>query len=529
MNNMKIYRFAFAKTIALTFLFAINLSEADSQIGLITGAIGSGMDKNQEKKLQASPAKDFIIKSNLAIKNVDDQHIKKSDAKTLIEYDEARFTKSYNAYDSLEYYKNEIKRLDPKWKVKDIETCQTTYAAKHKEFSGFYLKYLDGQKKCEEYKVYFSKVEKQLKSLVGKGNELYLYVTGQDESKFDLTEYRKIETEALELLKTHEIYARGNGGWSKPFIDGLKYLKITSEETYSYYSFLGFEYDYFKGRNGDGVKYKNELEESDFPGILKSLSNYENAYYRAKAALFLFPNEPVAQEIYKGVEVNYKKFDAYKGKIAISPFHKENMGKIFFSDHKITFGKETAADFKTEFKAGEPIFVIHYHTSAFYLKNSVNYTIYDKIDNKKHELASFNVFSYPDGVTADAKTMVYQYCLTPSQELKLPTKEYAQADRPLASLSGLKPGEHKIKVEFFDASAELKLTISESNNYKKSSEYAHDIFVNTTPVPKEGLSDASIHGWVVKAFANSNSTDLVGVQHLRTYVVSKEWDYDVNK
>jgi hypothetical protein len=43
------------------------------------------------------------------------------------------------------------------------------------------------------------------------------------------------------------------------------------------------------------------------------------------------------------------------------------------------------------------------------------------------------------------------------------------------------------------------------------------------------MTDASVHGWVVKAFANSDSKDLVGVQHLRTYIVSKEWNYFTNK
>jgi hypothetical protein len=233
--------------------------------------------------------------------------------------------------------------------------------------------------------------------------------------------------------------------------------------------------------------------------------------------------------LHKKIELNYKKFDSYKDEIAISPFHKANMGKIFFSDHKINFGKETAADFKTEFKAGEPIYVINYQTSAFYLKNDVYFKISYKVDDQWKQLDSYEVFSYPDGVTADGKSIVYQYCLTPTKEKNLPSNEYVQADRPLECLSSLKSGVHKIRIEYYDYSSEFTLTINESNNYKQAYAHAHSVFINNTPLPKVGMTDASVHGWVVQAFANSDSKDLDGVQHLRTYIVSKEWDYSTNK
>lgn len=517
--------FAKNKTLIMLLLMIMSFNQMEAQITLSSVA-----DAAYDKKVQKSPAKDVIIKSDRAISKVYDQHSSGNDAKKLYGYDQVRFVKSYDAYDSLEYYKNEILRLDPKWKVKEIETCQTTYAAKHKEFSVFYLPFREGEKKCVEYEAYFSKIYNIINPLVGKGEELYMFVSGQDANKFDLLEYRKIEKEALELLKTHEYFDKQLNRWFKPEINGLSYLKIRENTaSYDYYTFLGREFDYFKD-GYKGAHFKKELAESAFPGVLKSISNYENAYYRAKAALFLFPNEPGIQEIYKVTEVNYKKFDAYKEKIAISPFHKANMGKTFFSNHKITFGKETAADFKTEFKAGEPIFMIYYGSDPFYLKNDITYSIYDKVGDEWKNCDKFDAFSYPDGVTGDGKTLIYQYCLAPTQDLKLPANEYAQADRTLACFAQLKPGEHKIKIENYSGDATFTLTIDETNNYKKAYDYAHNVYFNSIPLPKEGMTDASVHGWVVKAFANSSTNeDLDGVQHLRTYIVSKEWDYSTNR
>jgi hypothetical protein len=213
--------FRHLRSSALFLYFLTYCLTSQAQIGLITGAIGEGMANAKEKKIQKSPAKEMIIRSNLAIKKVYDQHSSFNDAKKLFGYDQVRFVKSYDAYDSLEYYKNEIKRLDPKWKVKEIETSQTTYAAKHKEFSVFYLPYREGEKKCAEYNIYFSEIYEKARKLEGKGFEFYQFLTGKDENKFDLAEYRKKEMEVIELSKTHEYYDKQLNRWYAPRIDGI--------------------------------------------------------------------------------------------------------------------------------------------------------------------------------------------------------------------------------------------------------------------------------------------------------------------
>lgn len=516
--------FAKNKTLIMLLLMIMSFNQMEAQITLSSVA-----DAAYDKKVQKSPAKDVIIKSDRAISKVYDQHSSFNDAKKLFGYDQDRFVRSYNAYDSLEYYKNEIKRLDPKWKVKAIETCQTTYAAKHNEFSVFYLPFREGEKKCVEYEAYFSKVYNIINPLVGKGEELYKFVSGQDTNKFNLLEYRKMEKEAVELLNTHEYFDKQVNKWFTPKITGLSYLKIRDNDaSYDYYTFLGREFDRYKWLN-EKSKSQEALQDSDFPEALKNINRYENSYYNAKALVILFPENARVKEIYNFTETNFKKFDAYKEKIAISPFHKANMGKTFFSNHKITFGKETAADFKTEFKAGEPIFMIYYGSDPFYLKNERTYNLFVKVGDEWKNCDKYHAFSYSDGVTGDGKTLIYQYCLAPTQDLKLPSKEYAQADRQLACLSELKPGQHVIKIEDYSGDATFTLTIDEANNYKKDYDYAHNVYFNSIPLPKEGMSDASVHSWVVKAFANSDSKDLDGVQHLRTYIVSKEWNYFTNK
>lgn len=523
MNRIKICKNAFAKIrkIALLFLFTLACNISNAQI-----SVSSVADAAYDKKVQKSPAKDVILQSDRAINKVYDQHSSFNDAKKLIGYDEGRFVRSYDAYDSLEYYKKEILRLDPKWKVKRIETCQTTYATKHNEFSVFYLPYREGKKKHIEYNAYFSRVENLMKPLVGRGEEFYKFVSGQDTNKFNLSEYRKIEMEAVELLKTYEFYDKQLNRWYTPSITGMSYAMIrANDESYDYYTLLGRHFSNYKNLNDQS----KPLQDYQFPEVLKELTRYENDYYIAKAIALLFPENARAKQIYNYEEINYKKFDEYKEKVAISKFHKENMGKVFFADHKVTFGQETAADFKTEFKAGEPIYVIIYEVEAFELKDDHTQYISVGVDDEWRQLDEYYVVSYADGVSSAGQGIVVQYCLTPTQDLKLPTDEYVQAHRPLEALANLKTGQHEIRVGSYSTKATFTLTVTESNNYTKSSEYAYNARKNSIPLPKAGMTDESVHGWVVKAFANSDSHDLDNVTFIRTIIISKEWDYSTNR
>ena len=333
-------------------------------------------NKVYETKLAKSPAKAEIEELDRKIDLVEDYRNESAEAiykamnrkSALVN----RFVKEFEKADELIPI---VQSKDPKWKIeKQIEKLEL-HRQKFNEVVKLQAEFEALQLSYRNYYNIFNDKKNRLEGLwksvemrydADRGSEVdphrmnaatnfYAYVTATDSTGLDWDNFKSLKTKALEVNEKYVKELKSFGG-------------NIDESDYGYKALY-----YFSEENEYGLK-------NNFEKFLKIVSNTEayslkpdfwktayllNASKSDKlmldAWMKLYPENSELQALQSKV-ANYANTLAstFKSEIAVSDFHNEIVQGVYFSNHPIEFGKESAADFQTTFKSTDAIYMVQY-------------------------------------------------------------------------------------------------------------------------------------------------------------------------
>jgi len=281
-------------------------------------------------------------------------------------------------------------------------------------------------------------------------------------------------------------------------------------------------------------------DDSDKVRVIENISRVESSLSYLKQEIY-----PESKTLETGLSYTRRLLNKQKtiqksklGSIAVSDFHLNNVNKIFFTSNLgLDPAKATAADFKTNFTAGESIKGIAYLDNQIgKLIGMSNMPQFDlKSGNKNND---FVVEAY---TRADqAKSYVEFYIVQTGNEYKATPGRPATTAIAMDFLGELPPRSQKIDVKLekfdrsesgtekfrevkgsfnFDASNEAGLTKMEASKVE-----IRDKHLANVPLPKSGQHNTAYEAQLVKLFNSIGWEE----KFTKTIIESSSWAYKKN-
>lgn len=462
-------------------------------------------DAKYLKKVENSAAKNLILATDTLIAKAVEAKTTFSSYKEIVKNRRNFVSNSY----LIKQNKQKISELDPKWKMDKIDGHLDIY---DKHYG--YCKDLDDEITANEINEYFSIITNKIRTL--KGQDLLTYVSGANESSMLIDEFNKQKTFAEQFAKSA----------NRPYMPG--YYNF---ETYLSTILKSFRDKYYNSHFNQPVKNNANL--------LAMQEEYVRAIPETKAFLLLHPDNTELKTMLSQMESNSEIIEEKLSNFFVSDFHKNNVGKIFFSDHKITFGNETEKDFKTDFNGGEAIYVIHYLDAEIDAQKIINYRFGRPGAVEQDKIVNFKILPFIEK-EGQKNVSVLQYALVP----KIGTAsndELISVIAPLRYLSKQIEYLNQQTVEDLsnywvtnssygqeDNKASFIVKINATENYTKIYEDIRDIKANTIPMPKAGMTDASAEASVKKGidYLAENNSLYANIKVVKVIIVSKAWTFE---
>ena len=486
--------------LSVLFFFSILFSTQNSHAQLLELA-GSAKDKVREKKKQKSPANSELTQLDELVEFFKTDTYRSYSAERLFENGNGMFYKkrmrNYKTADSLITV---IKTKDPKWKFDEEETTVQKFKPKYDELTVMVQKQEENLKKFEEYNNFLLRKGKGFKETHKNPKSFFEYVSSKDTSGF---EWEKTQQMMPDIKAIEKEYTK-----KYPNSHGMSGLSIYERNRSSFGIHYYMEKDYKEISQHD-VYSVSDITKTNIPKASKTLTT---DIYLLKSWSTLYPEDERFSSLLKKAEERKKTLsDYFKNSLAVSDFHAEVISGVFFSNHPIEFGKETAADFKTEFEAGESIYVIEYRA----YKSTDEPRIFEVSGN------GFRSEAYYEVLNPKGETTARQYLLIPN--LDDASKLRHESGEPLfRDLKDLSSG--KIELEVAKQNISINLDAGTANFDKIYAQYKKQRMAKM-PLPKAGMVDASVNSLVRKACKEEGFKG----QILKITILSKEWDYEKNK
>lgn len=425
-----------------------------------------------------------------------------------LEFSERKMT-FVAGFDTLLILKDEMKRLDPKIKTKIIDESITICKPIYDKLNGDKVKFDENQKIFDSYEVTFKELKEKF-VLAEENGELHDFVNGKGKYNYSWSQIMVITDSALVV---QDYISNNNKFKEKRYITGL---------------------DFFKDGDNPGYKtlYINLLSNINRLSVYKDLPANANGEARVNqyatlsktlnkldAYLILSPENAelkAAQVKVKAIHNNAgKAFD----KIVTGPFHKAHLNQVFLSDHKITLGTESEKDFKTTFKGGETIYVIHYLAEKIAIQKA-NDQYLNQIDGSMSAATFVPIF---EKYGSDSISVI-QYALAPDLGTAA-TKELVRMVEPLRRLESQKVGKSKYELRVSDKiDLSFYIETSATENYNKHLQAARAAKLSTINLPKAGMSDPAVEASVKSQLEEMTDEHYKNITVLRVVIISKEWD-----
>lgn len=245
--------------------------------------------------------------------------------------------------------------------------------------------------------------------------------------------------------------------------------------------------------------------------IGKAMMAAKNAYDLTKAAsLVLFDNNEVSNLLIEAKAVYEPIKEEYESVVFTSDFHRENAGKILFSNKQIKIGKEAPEQFKNVFSPNENIYAIAYLPRR--IKDMTN----SSFTNCTYQITLNNTSNHKISFTHNEQDLENSYYLieiipAPNEAIHaLDAVEFAKILAPLS------PRTHNLKLEFgtsyapMFANGEITLNWHDVNedaitiNAKTASEKAQENWARNTKlhedfsITSENFNDQAISNSLIK-------------------------------
>lgn len=412
-------------------------------------------------------------------------------------------------FDTLLIIKDEIKLLDPKCKTKTIDESLTICKPTYDKLNGDRVKFDENQKIFDRYAITFKELKEKF-VLAEENGELLEFVNGKGKFNYSWSQILMIADSALVV---QDYISKYNKFKEKRYITGLDFFKDGDNPGYKtlYINLLSVI-------NNQSI-YKDLPANSNGEARVNQYATLSKTLNKLEAYLILSPENAelkAAQAKVKAIHNNAgKAFD----KIVTGPFHKANLNKVFLSDHKITLGTESEKDFKTTFKGGETVYVIHY--------------LGEKIAVQK---ASDQYLNLIDGIMSAATFVpmlekygsdsisVIQYALAPDLGTAT-SKELMRIVEPLRRLDSQKVGKSKYELRVSDKiDLNFYIETSANENYSKHLQAARVAKMSTINLPKTGMSDASVEAKVKSQLEEMTEEHYKNITVVSVVILSKDWD-----
>lgn len=226
------------------------------------------------------------------------------------------------------------------------------------------------------------------------------------------------------------------------------------------------------------------------------------------------------------MEKNYEILKKELSNFFVSPFHQKNVGKTFLSNHRINFGNETEADFTTEFKEGDPIFVVHYLQGPSSMDKGNFEFKFPWMDVVYLKTGPLN-----DKFGDEQQVNVYQFALVPPlNDAEIPKGNKADVTKVVECVSKPTSTKHTCVLVHFD-NKKLEFTIDYSENkhiyesiYKEIGLLQGDL----VKISKAGMTDGSVDAEIKKFLSKVDESELnfKGCTVVKSIIIPMEWEYE---
>ncbi len=237
----------------------------------------------------------------------------------------------------------------------------------------------------------------------------------------------------------------------------------------------------------------------------KSIECISNAKNMIDAATIILPGDEDVKKLKTDVDNSFESIAGpYFKKVYTSDFHKENAGKVVFSNKPIVIGEEDPAQFKTEFSINENIYAVAY------LNGTID-ALFEGNKSGKYEIGFQGEYPEAIGFSHNPEDLKLSYY--PIEILPAANQAVHGIDAPefAKKLSKLSPRTHEITIAFSGGykqpQAIGKLTLNcagidaekimananlaaknASDNYAKNTKLPKSFADATTPFKDAGLS-----------------------------------------
>lgn len=194
----------------------------------------------------------------------------------------------------------------------------------------------------------------------------------------------------------------------------------------------------------DALVKKAKADYAKIPLI--ALEAAQGAMALAKASASAVPNNASAKtalaQAKKGLDDIVKGFSKYH----VSPFHKENAGKIFLSTAPIPLGKEDPSAFKKAFKANDKMFVVGYEmTRMMDYIGPTHASVWVTLKKDGKQIAHYRKFAAHDDKVLKQAYLTFE--VLPGDVPPGKIVNAALSYKIVAALAKLGPGKHKLALD----------------------------------------------------------------------------------
>ncbi|MGV6861419.1 MAG: hypothetical protein ACWA41_06590 [Putridiphycobacter sp.] len=487
------------KIIFILVVSLISTNYLNAQKGA-NSALAEKKEQIYKIKRDKSPAKELILESD---KNIERANELRHKIKGFDDY--SKLAAYFETYNKVVASKQQILDKDPKWKttkidefVTDHETFHADCLKKQKDFEA-----IESQFKALE--TFFESKEKLYWNSYQNIDDrpFFDFVSGNEEADFQWT---LIQSKIEEAKSTSNAYKKALGERNLNSTFSMKGLEFFTSDMR-----LKQEAKDFVKEEGD--VFKNE-DMTKFSAYRKSKLMLD----KAKAFYFLYPDMAELKTVKDKYQSTFDELDKKYSVMATSPFHKAHMGEFFFSNHLVAIGSETDSDFKTNFKAGEPIYVTYY-----------GYRNYEKGDSKTIRLEKDGNVLVEDspiiiGPNEQAKT-VFQFALIPeSTNSQISDVNKITISPYIKALLKLGAGQHNLALRMgkYQSNPVKNFTVDltgQQENLTKLNNEIETLIFNFIRMPKPGMSDPQLIGIVQEGFRADGENHNV----LETIIISDRW------
>lgn len=404
----------------------------------------------------------------------------------------------------------QVKENDPNYNTTALEAEVAGYRTKSNADAQAKS---DAAGKADAVKMYFKEVWAKVINIYSKGSQA---AGGSGKAYYD-------NVQEVNIAEYQQKKAAATG------TDGTSYIGLIDEMLADYDNYLK-RADILKWNVTEVmVKARNE------PNPQTKMDMLKEARYECEAVLILSPNNAAFKQKLDEVNKLLGSADSEAAKYYTSDFHKQNVGKIIWSNKALVIGKEKdmAAFIKNDFKTGEAIFGTMYlgNNLKQLLNGNERMRIIIKVDNGTAIWGGD--LSYIIVPLAVQDKSYFQFALLPDEQwfkdnyAPYVAKENWTYSYFMDELANSGDISHNITCELefpTNIQADIKSAVAldlggGSANIKTLSAKLHDQLMASRTLPKAGMSNPGLEQQMLTAANNLGWND----KFLKTIITSSTW------